>query len=525
MQIDINQFSSREKEVINLLFQGKSNKQIAMDLGVSVSTIEFHLMNVYRKLQVNSRTEAILKLGESTGGDDTGKLRESIVDRSSGKAENSGNTIPKKRIPMKNKFYIVGGSALVIVMVLSFVFARFITNKANILPTETLSVSVTAFPEMSYMGTSFIFPPGLGDGTQNEIVPLSDVFTATYPEHIKLTLVDYPLESTVLEPQILVFPLKEFAQMNKDSETTILNLQNILMAQQVYSPDPLPFLPARDAAQIFHAQEKILAFQNGVGIRYLTQYSQAHFPAINNTDVFYTFQGISNDGNNYVSVMLPIHLDYLISKDDPEAWKNPADWQTVEKYPDYLKTMISQLDQAGNPFSPSLESLDALVQSIQIFTPVMDEGCPTGTADLILYTNTDDGYCLLHPVADIALPPYLIVINPTGMAGDMPGDAWLQISVEAETGRTAAEVADGQIADAGQGFNITRSEILLDGKQAIVVDGLPGPDSWRKVFVVSNEHLYTLYFLPWSPGSDSFTRLEELYSTAIATFHFLPPTP
>jgi len=377
MHIDDSQFSSREKEAINLLLQGKSNKQIALALGVSVSTVEFHLKNVYRKLQVKSRTEAILRLGKSTGSDEASKQRqstgstadkqrESIVDRISERVENDGNTIPKRRISMKQRFYIIGGSLLAIVLVTVIVFARLYTNNSHILPAETLAVSVTAIPEMSYMGTSFIFPPSLGDGTQNEIVPQSNEFTTLYPKHIKLTLVDYPLDGTALEPQILVFPAKEFAQMSKDSETTINNLQNILMAQRALPAEPLPFLPNQAAVQLFHAQEKILSFKNGTGIRYITQYSQAQFPAINNTDVFYTFQGITSDGNYYVSVILPVNLNYLATKDNPEAWKNPADWQTVEKYPDYLNTIIIKLNQAGNPFSPPLESLDALVQSLQI---------------------------------------------------------------------------------------------------------------------------------------------------------------
>jgi hypothetical protein len=134
-----------------------------------------------------------------------------------------------------------------------------------------------------------------------------------------------------------------------------------------------------------------------------------------------------------------------------------------------------------------------------------------------------DGYCLLYPAGDTALPPRLIVINPTNAPGDQPGDAWLDISVEAAANRTAAQVADGQIAAAGQGFNITRSEILVDGKPAVVVDGLPGPDPWRKVYIVNNERLYTLSFLPWSPNPNAPTPLEKLYTMVIDTLRFLPP--
>ncbi len=60
-------FSKREIEVAELLLQGKSNKQIALLLGISEHTVEFHLKNIYEKLGVSSRTEAILILGKTSG--------------------------------------------------------------------------------------------------------------------------------------------------------------------------------------------------------------------------------------------------------------------------------------------------------------------------------------------------------------------------------------------------------------------------------------------------------------------------
>lgn len=59
--------SNREREVVKLLLQGKSNKLIALSLGISDRTVEFHLKNVYDKIQVSSRIELILKLGNTTG--------------------------------------------------------------------------------------------------------------------------------------------------------------------------------------------------------------------------------------------------------------------------------------------------------------------------------------------------------------------------------------------------------------------------------------------------------------------------
>ena len=52
--------SEREREVLTLLAQGLSNKEIAQRLYLSVRTVEGHLANIYGKLGVHSRTEAAL---------------------------------------------------------------------------------------------------------------------------------------------------------------------------------------------------------------------------------------------------------------------------------------------------------------------------------------------------------------------------------------------------------------------------------------------------------------------------------
>ena len=58
--IEIN-LSDRELEVLQKLSSGTNNKQIADDLFVSTNTIKAHVKNIYKKMHVNSRTEAVSK--------------------------------------------------------------------------------------------------------------------------------------------------------------------------------------------------------------------------------------------------------------------------------------------------------------------------------------------------------------------------------------------------------------------------------------------------------------------------------
>ncbi|HEX5474629.1 MAG TPA: response regulator transcription factor [Vicinamibacterales bacterium] len=53
--------TSQETEVLKLLVEGHHYKTAAGVLGVSVNTVGFHLKNIYVKLQVHSKTEAVAK--------------------------------------------------------------------------------------------------------------------------------------------------------------------------------------------------------------------------------------------------------------------------------------------------------------------------------------------------------------------------------------------------------------------------------------------------------------------------------
>jgi ATP/maltotriose-dependent transcriptional regulator MalT len=56
--------SERELEVLNLLASGRTNSEIARDLFISVGTIKSHTGNIYRKLDVKNRAQALARARE-----------------------------------------------------------------------------------------------------------------------------------------------------------------------------------------------------------------------------------------------------------------------------------------------------------------------------------------------------------------------------------------------------------------------------------------------------------------------------
>ena len=56
-------FSRRQKQMLQLLIRGRSNREISEDLLLSEHTVKVHLYRLYQRLNVKSRAEAVYKFG------------------------------------------------------------------------------------------------------------------------------------------------------------------------------------------------------------------------------------------------------------------------------------------------------------------------------------------------------------------------------------------------------------------------------------------------------------------------------
>ena len=53
--------TEQEKKILKMLTDGHHYKTATHELGISTSTASFHIQNIYEKLQVHSKTEAVAK--------------------------------------------------------------------------------------------------------------------------------------------------------------------------------------------------------------------------------------------------------------------------------------------------------------------------------------------------------------------------------------------------------------------------------------------------------------------------------
>ena len=183
------------------------------------------------------------------------------------------------------------------------------------------------------------------------------------PQHEEMTFTGYILSDTFHVSSINVYPVQDFIAIEPTVADRVTELQKIIK-EKSDNPGNVPILPLWNAAQVFLSNPVYLDFQNGSGIRYLTQYGQAIMP-INNHDLFYSFQGLTSDGKYWISAILSVnHPSLQATYDDPL----PADFeQFMADYEQYTTLLRANLDtQPLETFTPSLADLDAMISSIVV---------------------------------------------------------------------------------------------------------------------------------------------------------------
>jgi DNA-binding CsgD family transcriptional regulator len=253
------QLSQRETDVAELLLQGKSNKQIAAVLHISIRTVEFHLSNIYSKLGVASRTEAALKLANVVIRESTGNnLRETPVDGLDKPPDNGGKTI-SRRVPMKNMLLMMGGALLIIALFVTLALANQNKKEDGIAPIALSNISTTAnsTPTQSVITTS-------KEVILERIYQLADEYNQAVQAEKRNGIVEFSKDSTTGD-EIFLFKDQSYTRISELFQRFLeqkTNLENLYT--QVYRDElqPTPF-PTQSSPEQDKAYYEFLAEQAG----------------------------------------------------------------------------------------------------------------------------------------------------------------------------------------------------------------------------------------------------------------------
>jgi hypothetical protein len=141
------------------------------------------------------------------------------------------------------------------------------------------------------------------------------------------------------------------------------------------------------------------------------------------------------------------------------------------------------------------------------------------------YNNVANGYSLYLPLG------YEITTQPDNAEvfvapGEGPTRGMAYIKIEPAYGRTVEQVFEDVKAGLGGDFNLSSTTLWIDYNQALVVTGLPGQDPNRQIFIVHNDTVYHMTFMPDDPQAGegyqrAYQQMEDLYAMIVNTFDFI----
>ena len=248
--------------------------------------------------------------------------------------------------------------------------------EATFIPAATLPSAFDG-AEVAVDPLHIVISPALAGGargTQFTRVEGQDLpYFELTPGHTVLRLEGYLLQNKFHEPQIYVYPAQEYAEMVPPAFENIHRLNNILYDPNApISIDQLPTVPFFNAAQVFASNVQVISFQNGRGVRFLTEYAQYAAP-VNNHELIYHFQGLTGDGAYYIIAILPISMPALVETGDIAATlptggiAYPDISNPNSDFPGYYAAVTNLLNNTTpDVFTPDLTQLDQLIQSMRI---------------------------------------------------------------------------------------------------------------------------------------------------------------
>ena len=152
--------------------------------------------------------------------------------------------------------------------------------------------------------------------------------------------------------------------------------------------------------------------------------------------------------------------------------------------------------------------------------PPTRAACPEPPAGTLLQTDEALAYCLLYPDSHTVVP--LESGNTEIVVGEVMNHIDPRVSIYTEDlGDLTLQQFVDEFLTGFEGFEIARTDLVVSGEEAVMLDGIPGQDFYRRVFIAHQGLVYNLLFAPYDPGlPDTFPQAQQLYTLVMDSFTF-----
>lgn len=187
-------------------------------------------------------------------------------------------------------------------------------------------------------------------------IPVSD--TAS-PEEVagaqiactSIYFTDYEALQSRIQPQVTFYLTEDLGRTSFELLDVSMSLSNVVnnISADFGSAEDLieevPFLPYQASQRTGICLPLSLDFEKGTGVRFVTTFDETVSAISGNSNLYYSFQGISSDGKYYISAVFPLRSSVLNGRSASEI-----DWNSV----------------SAADLQPSLDELDYYIRSIVI---------------------------------------------------------------------------------------------------------------------------------------------------------------
>ena len=170
------------------------------------------------------------------------------------------------------------------------------------------------------------------------------------------------------QAQVYVAPVQEYETAADFAPGIIADLYRLNDSINNFS-DCVPELPLNEFFHVcdhqqFNSNLNQLDFQNGSGVRFVSVYGIQDMAPVDNENLVYVFQGLTNDGKYYIKAVVRLLHSQL-----PEIGEIPADIYAAADasiVEGYFEGFEQLLNQNEADFAPELDWIDAFLGSLRV---------------------------------------------------------------------------------------------------------------------------------------------------------------